>query len=472
MPPDSLFAPQRPLADRLRAETLEEFVGQEHLVGPGTVLRRVIEEDTVGSMILWGPPGSGKTTLARVIAGVTERVFVPFSAVLQGVKDIRRIVGEARERQEQAGRGTILFVDEIHRFNKAQQDAFLPHVEAGTITLIGATTENPSFEVNAALLSRCRVYVLEALSDEEVGVLADRALAEPARGLGELSPRLEPDARAFLLNTANGDARVALNALEAATLATEPDENGTRLLSRETIRQALTQRSVAYDKEGEEHYNLISAVHKSLRGSDPQAGLYWLARMIEGGADPLYIARRLVRFASEDIGLADPQALVQALAAKDAAHFMGYPECDTALAQAVVYLATAPKSNRLYTAIKAARRDVRQTRNEPVPLHIRNAPTGLMKDLGYGKGYQYDHDAPDAFSGQDHLPDSLAGRTYYRPGAYGFEKDVARRIAYWDRLRQERRETAEPAAPPGEETRPAGASAGADAEPAPRDETD
>ncbi len=428
-----------PLADRMRPASLDEFQGQEHLVGPGRLIRKAIESDVIPSMLLWGPPGSGKTTLAQVIAKTTRRTFVTFSAVLQGVTEVRAIVEEARERLTRGGGGTILFVDEIHRFNKSQQDAFLPHVEAGTITLIGATTENPSFEVNGALLSRCRTYVLRALSDEDIAAIARRALADRERGLGEENAVLAPEAMDVLVNYANGDARTALNALETAAAGCQPDEAGVKNIGLELIREALTQRRVAFDNKGEEWYNLISALHKSLRGSDPQAGLYWLARMIEGGADPLYIARRLIRFASEDVGLADPNALVQANAAKDAVHFLGLPECNNALAQIVVYLATAPKSNRLYTAYSSAARDVGETRNDPVPLHIRNAPTKLMKELGYGKNYQYDHDAPGGFSGQDFLPESLQGKVYYEPGPYGFEKDVKRRIDYWNSLRKQRR---------------------------------
>ncbi len=426
-----------PLADRMRPRTLDDFQGQDHLVAPGRLIRKAIEADVIPSMILWGPPGSGKTTLAQVIANTTKRRFATFSAVLQGVKEVRALVEEARERLNDDGEGTILFVDEIHRFNKSQQDAFLPHVEAGVITLIGATTENPSFEVNGALLSRCRTYVLKALSDDNIAAIVDAALADTERGLGNDGVALSPGARELLVNYANGDARTALNALETAAAGAKGETDGT--ISVDLMREAITQRRVAFDNKGEEWYNLISALHKSLRGSDPQAGLYWLARMLEGGADPLYIARRLVRFASEDVGLADPNALVQALAAKDATHFLGLPECNTALAQAVVYLATAPKSNRLYTGYHAVVADVGNTRNDPVPLHIRNAPTKLMKGLGYGKGYQYDHDAPDGFSGQDFLPESLQGRVYYEPGPFGFEKDVKRRIDYWNGLRQQRK---------------------------------
>jgi putative ATPase len=435
----SSAATRPPLADRMRPVNLDEFVGQEHLVGPGRLIRKAIESDLIPSMILWGPPGSGKTTLAQVVANTTRRVFVTFSAVLQGVKEVRAIVQEARERLDADGAGTILFVDEIHRFNRSQQDAFLPHVEAGTVTLIGATTENPSFEVNGALLSRCRTYVLKALADDDVGRIIDAAIADRERGIGDENVVLERGARELLVNYANGDARTALNALETAAAGVARNAGGIRPIDAGIMREALTQRRVAFDNKGEEWYNLISAVHKSLRGSDPQAGLYWLARMLEGGADPLYVARRLVRFASEDIGLADPNALAQAVAAKDAVHFLGMPECNLALAQAVVYLATAPKSNRLYAAFGAARRDVAETRNDPVPLHIRNAPTKLMKQLGYGKDYQYDHDAPDGFSGQDFLPGELRGHAYYEPGPFGFEKDIKRRMDYWDRLRAERR---------------------------------
>ena len=431
--------PHAPLADRMRPLSLDEFAGQAHLVGPGRLIRKAIESDAIPSMILWGPPGSGKTTLAQVIANTTRRCFVTFSAVLQGVKEVRAIVEEARRRRGLDGSGTILFVDEIHRFNRSQQDAFLPHVESGAITLIGATTENPSFEVNGALLSRCRAYVLKALSDVDIGKIVDAALADAERGLGALPIVLEAGARELLVNYANGDARTALNALETAALGAPRDGDGTIRVDAEIMREALTERRIAFDNKGEEWYNLISALHKSLRGSDPQAGLYWLARMIEGGADPLYIARRLVRFASEDVGLADPNALTQALAAKDAVHFLGLPECDDALAQAVVYLAAAPKSNRLYVGYAAARAEVEETRNDPVPLHIRNAPTKLMKELGYGREYQYDHDAPDGFSGQDFLPEALQGKKFYDPGPFGFEKDIRRRIEYWDRLRAERK---------------------------------
>ncbi len=427
-----------PLADRMRPRTLDEFQGQTHLVGPGRLIRKAIESDVIPSMLLWGPPGSGKTTLAQVIANTTRRRFVTFSAVLQGVKEVRAIVEEAREKLLAGGGGTILFVDEIHRFNKSQQDAFLPHVEAGTITLIGATTENPSFEVNGALLSRCRTYVLKALTDEDIGAVVDAALADADRGLGRENASLDAPARELLVNYANGDARTALNALETAVAGAAIGEDGRKTVTVELMREAITQRRVAFDNKGEEWYNLISAVHKSLRGSDPQAGVYWLARMLEGGADPMYIARRLVRFASEDVGLADPNALVQAIAARDAVHFLGIPECNTALAQLVVYLATAPKSNKVYMAYNSAAADVESTRNDPVPMHIRNAPTKLMKGLGYGKGYQYDPDAKDGFSGQEYLPESLQGKAYYEPGQYGFEKEIRKRMDYWNELRRKK----------------------------------
>ncbi len=429
-----------PLADRMRPRTLDEFQGQDHLVGPGRLIRKAIESDVIPSMILWGPPGSGKTTLAQVIANTTKRRFVTFSAVLQGVKEVRAIVEEARERLQEDNEGTILFVDEIHRFNRSQQDAFLPHVEAGIITLIGATTENPSFEVNGALLSRCRTYVLKALEDDDIGAIIDTALTDTERGLGDSHATLSQEARELLINYSNGDARTALNALDTAVAGSDAGQGtDTTEIGVDLMREAITQRRVAFDNKGEEWYNLISALHKSLRGSDPQAGIYWLVRMLEGGAEPLYIARRLVRFASEDIGVADPNALVQALAAKDAVHFLGMPECNTALAQAVIYLATAPKSNSIYKAYAAANADVANTRNDPVPLHIRNAPTKLMKGLGYGKGYQYDHDSKDSFSGADYLPETLQGKKYYAPGPFGFEKDIQRRIDYWDDLRNKRK---------------------------------
>jgi putative ATPase len=382
-------------------------------------------------MIFWGPPGTGKTTLARLIAQYTDRAFVPFSAVTEGVPRVREIVAEAAERLDGEGRGTILFVDEIHRFNKGQQDAFLPHVEAGTVTLVGATTENPSFEIVGALLSRTRVFVLEPLSAADVETVVRRALADPERGLGARALSADDDAVALLATLADGDARRALTALEAA--ADTVGEGGR--ITADAVRDAVQRRVPRYDKGGEEHYNIISAYHKALRGSDPQGALYWLARMIEGGEDPMYIARRTVRFAAEDVGLADPQALRLAIAARDAYHFLGSPEGELALAEAAVYLATAPKSNRVYEAWGAALQAARETPAEPVPLHIRNAPTGLMKELGYGEGYQYAHAVPEAYIPQEYLPERLQGTRFYEPGPFGFEKEVAKRLAWWAELR-------------------------------------
>jgi putative ATPase len=419
-----------PLANRIRPERMEDFAGQEHLLGAGHFLRSLIEKDQLQSLIFWGPPGTGKTTLASIIARSTRSHFIAFSAVLSGVKEIRQVVQEAEEHKRR-GRRTILFVDEIHRFNKAQQDAFLPHVERGTIILIGATTENPSFEVNSALLSRCKVLTLRSLTAEEIDRILIRALKEEERGLGKWRAELTPEARKFLQEMAHGDARVALNTLEAAVITTPPDDRGVRVLSLPIVEEAMQRKSLLYDKEGEEHYNIISAFHKSLRGSDPDAALYWLARMIEAGEDPLYVARRMVRFASEDIGMADPQALAVALGSMEAFHFVGLPEGELALAQAAVYLATAPKSNTLYTAYDLAKKDVAQKGALPVPLHIRNAPTRLMKDLGYGRGYKYAHDYAEGIVPQDYFPKELGPRTYYHPTERGLEKIIGQRLEAW-----------------------------------------
>ncbi len=429
--PPGAAPPRAPLAARMRPRTLDEFVGQQQALAPGKPLRDEIETGRVGSLLFWGPPGSGKTTLGRLIAHYTDREFVPFSAVTEGVPRIRAIVAEADDRL-QGGRGTVLFVDEIHRFNRAQQDAFLPFVENGTITLIGATTENPSFEINGALLSRLRVVVLEPLGPEDITTLLRAALTDADRGLGAQHLTITPGALELLATTADGDARRALNVLEAAagTLPTGGE------ITEAVVRDAALQRMARYDKSGEEHFNLISAYHKALRGSDPQGALYWLARMIEGGEDPMYIARRTVRFAAEDVGLADPEALRLAIAARDAYHFLGSPEGELALAEAAVYLATAPKSNAVYKAWGAALDVARETPAEAVPLHIRNAPTSLMKDLGYGAGYQYAHAVPEAYIPQEYLPTRVAGQVFYEPGPFGFEKEIAKRLAWWRTLRE------------------------------------
>jgi putative ATPase len=417
-----------PLADRMRPRNLEEFVGQEHLLGEGKVLKRAIESGEVPSLILWGPPGSGKTTLAHIIAGAMGSHVIAFSAVTSGVKEIKAVVREAREMKDRLGRETILFVDEIHRFNKAQQDAFLPHVERGTVILIGATTENPSFEVISPLLSRTKVLLLNPLGEGEVLAILERAQKDKERGMGEHTSQIVPEALGHIARSSDGDARVALNTLELAVLTAPPDEKGVRHVTVAVVEEAMQKKPLLYDKSGEEHYNLISALHKSLRGGDPDASLYWLARMIEGGEDPLYIARRMVRFASEDIGNADPQALQVALSAMEAFHFIGLPEGTLALAQAALYLATAPKSNAVCVAYGRAAKDAREKGSLPVPLHIRNAPTRLMKELGYGKGYKYPHQFPDARVDQDYMPDGLKGRTYYDPTDRGFEKEIRRRL--------------------------------------------
>jgi putative ATPase len=434
-----LFKREAPLADRMRPRTLDEFVGQDHLLGQGKVLRQAIESDHLPSMILWGPPGSGKTTLAMIIATTTGAQFLAFSAVLSGVKEIKEVVQEAEEEWKYNKRRTILFVDEIHRFNKAQQDAFLPHVEKGTIILIGATTENPSFEVISPLLSRSKVFTLNPLTEKEVEVILSRALTDEERGLGKYQTAIEPEVIKGICQLANGDARAALNTLEMLVLTTSPDQEGIRQIRREDLKEVLQRKAYLYDKSGEEHYNLISALHKSLRGSDPDAALYWLGRMLEAGEDPLYIARRMIRFASEDVGMADPQALQVAVAAQEAFHFVGLPEGNLALAQAAVYLATAPKSNALYTAYQRIQKDVRETENMPVPLHIRNAPTKLMEDLGYGKDYKYPHDYPDHFVEEEYLPENLRGRTYYHPTEQGFEREIKKRLEFWRRKRNEKK---------------------------------
>ncbi|MCH7929101.1 MAG: replication-associated recombination protein A [Proteobacteria bacterium] len=425
----TLFESQapRPLADRLRPEHLDQVVGQDHLLGAHAPIGRMVAERRLTSIVLWGPPGSGKTTIARLLAHHTDFAFEPLSAVFAGVADLRKVFARARERRE-AGQGTLLFIDEVHRFNRAQQDGLLPHVEDGTVVLVGATTENPSFEVIAPLLSRCRVLVLDRLGDDALETLLARAEAAEGKPLP-----LDDDARAGLREIADGDGRYVLNLAEELFALPEDAR-----LDRAALADAVQSRVPLYDKQQEGHYNLISALHKSLRGSDADAALYWLARMLAAGEDPLYIARRLVRFASEDVGLADPQALGQALAAKDTYHFLGTPEGELALAQAVIYLATAPKSNAAYRALGAARRSAREHGSLMPPKHILNAPTRLMKELGYGAGYAYDHDTAEGFSGQDYFPDGMARETYYRPTGRGFEREVAKRLAYWQKLRDKR----------------------------------
>ncbi len=417
-----------PLADRVRPRTMDDLIGQEEALGPGTPLRRAIEADALPSLILWGPPGSGKTTLAQVIRRRTHAHFESMSAVLAGVKDVREALRQAEERRRREGKRTILFIDEIHRFNKAQQDALLAHVESGDVILIGATTENPSFEVNAALLSRSRVVVLKPLDEAQLLSVLRRALDDAERGLARLLPDVADDALAYLARTADGDARTALNVLELAVGTVQPNASGRRAVDLAAMQQAFARKALLYDRAGEEHYNIISALHKSIRNSDADAGLYWLARMLEAGEDPLYVARRLVRFASEDVGLADPQALVVAMAAQQAVHFIGMPEGALALAELVVYLAAAPKSNAVYVAYGDAVKDALTSRAEPVPLWIRNAPTGLMKDLGYGKGYRYAHDEAEGVAAMECLPDALVGRRYYAPTDRGDERALAARL--------------------------------------------
>ena len=427
MEQQTLFESERdlPLAARLRPRTLEEVAGQTHLLGKGKILRRLIENDSVGSLIFWGPPGVGKTTLARVIALTTKAAFIDFSAVTSGIKEIKQVM-ERAEQNRRFGEKTILFVDEIHRFNKAQQDAFLPYVEKGSIILIGATTENPSFEVNGALLSRCKVFVLQSLTAEEIKGLLTHALTDE-RGFGGKNVKLDDGVLDLIANFANGDARSALTTLEMAVLNGVVTESGIEV-SRETVEQSTSKKSLLYDKNGEEHYNLISALHKSMRNSDPDAAVYWLARMLEAGEDPLYVARRITRFASEDIGLADPRALEIAVAAYQACHFIGMPECSVHLTQAVVYMSVAPKSNALYSAYESAKKDALQMLAEPVPLVIRNAPTRLMKELNYGKGYKYAHDFDEKLTDMQCLPDSLKGKEYYRPTEEGLEVKFKTRL--------------------------------------------
>lgn len=425
----SLFTPPasaQPLAARMRPRTLDEVAGQQHILGPGKPLRDAIEKGAIGSMVFWGPPGSGKTTIGRLIARYTDREFIPFSAVTEGVPRIREIIAAAEERLE-LGRQTILFVDEIHRFNRAQQDAFLPHVESGTIALIGATTENPSFEVNGALLSRMRVFVLEPISQTDLRELIARALADEDRGLGKLGLTVDDDAIELISVESDGDARRALTVLEAASI--QAGKGGHITLA--VARDAMQKRFAQHDKAGESHFNMLSALHKSLRGSDPNGALYWMARMIEGGEDPMTIFRRSIAMAAEDIGLSDPNALQLAVAARDAYHMLGPPEGYLPLSEMIIYLATAPKSNSSYRALNAALEAARATPAEPVPMHIRNAPTRLMKELGYHEGYQYAHGVPEAYIPQEYLPESLRGKVFYEPGPFGFEKDIAKRLAWW-----------------------------------------
>ncbi len=428
---DGLKKENAPLAAKMRPQNFDEFVGQEHIIGKGRALRQSIEADKLPSVILWGPPGSGKTTLARIIASSTRSFFAPISAVSAGVGDLRKVAREATERLGLSSQRTILFIDEIHRFNKAQQDAVLPYVEDGTLTLIGATTENPSFEVVSPLLSRCQVIILRPLDDGQLRIIFNRAIKDEERGLGKLNLEVDDDALDFLVTLADHDARQGLNFLEIAANAASPDKQNKRKITLSLLEEVIGSRALKYDKSGDAHYDAISALHKTLRGSDPDAGLYWLGRMLEAGEDPLYIARRLIRFATEDVGLADPNALVVAMAAQQAVHFVGMPEAELALAELVVYLATAPKSNALYTAFNRVREDIKKSSAEPVPLHLRNAPTKLMKEIGYGKGYKYAHDHEGHFVRQQNLPDSIKNRRYYYPGTEGFEGEIMKRLQNW-----------------------------------------
>ena len=438
---------EAPLATRMRPNSLQTFVGQEHIISKGRVLRRAIEADRIPSVIMWGPPGCGKTTLAFIIANTTGAHFSPVSAVSASVADLRKIVVQAKERRKVQMQRTILFIDEIHRFNKTQQDAVLPFVEDGTVILIGATTENPSFEVTSPLLSRTRVLPLKPLTEEEIRVLILRALRDKFMGIGEMNAEMSAEAMNHLISMSNNDARVALNTLETAALSTPPDEEGKRVITLATIEDALQRRAVIYDKAGDQHYDLISALHKSMRGSDPDASLYWLAVMLEAGEDPLYIARRLVRFASEDVGMADPQALVVAMAAQQAVHFIGMPEGNLALAEAAVYLATAPKSNSLYEAYSKVQEEIKHGSSSSVPLHLRNPVTPLMKDMDYGKDYKYAHDYPEHFVEQQNLPDTLKDKKFYSPGKLGYEEQVDSRLKSWWQKKPESNEEEEPTEP-------------------------
>lgn len=433
---DSDVQESAPLAERMRPRNIAEYIGQPHLLGEGCLLRRAIEEDNLFSMIFWGPPGSGKTTLARVLASETQSKFISFSAVLSGVKEIRAVIDEAKELWETKKKKMLLFVDEIHRFNKAQQDAFLPHVESGLITLIGATTENPSFEVIAPLLSRTRVLVLKPFSEEELVIIVEHALKDKQKGLGQFCIQMDHDTILYIVRLADGDARSALNNLEAIASMVQSLPVEKRVVSLALAQEALLKKALLYDKDGEEHYNLISAFHKSLRGSDPDAALYWLGRMLVAGEDPLYIARRMIRFASEDVGNADPQALIISVAAEQAFHFIGLPEGELALAQAAVYLAVAPKSNALYVGFGSVKETINKTGYLPVSLHIRNAPTRLMKELDYGKDYKYAHDYAEAYVAQEYLPEKLFGQVFYKPQGTGYEKTIKERIDTWQQTKK------------------------------------
>ena len=425
-----------PLADRLRPEVLDDFVGQKHILGEGSILRKAILEDKISSLIFWGPPGCGKTTLARLLAKTTQAYFISFSAVTSSIKEVKEVILEATKQKDFYNKKTILFIDEIHRFNKAQQDAFLPYVEKGSIILIGATTENPSFEVISPLLSRCKVYVLKQLEAEKIKMILSRAISDKEKGLGSFKLKISDEALDYLARMSNGDARMALNSLEFAVNTAKPGKDEVRKVDLKIIQEAMQKKALLYDKSGEEHYNIISAFIKSLRGSDPDAALYWMFRMLEAGEDPLYLARRMVILASEDIGNADPQALQVAVAAKEAVEFVGLPEGEFALAQAAIYLATAPKSNAVYEAMNKVKKEIRETQALPVPLHIRNAPTPLMEKLGYGKNYQYPHDFPQHFVAENYLPEELKQRKYYTPGDLGFEQEIKRRMENLEQVKR------------------------------------